>query len=619
MCGIFGEFVFDDLLLEKKEFMSLLNYSRKRGPDSQGYYSSGNIIQFGFNRLAILDLSDNASQPIHSPSKRYTMVFNGEIYNHLELRATLPTGHFNFTGNGDTESLIACFDHYGLHSTVEMLDGMFAIGIFDHMYCTLHLIRDFAGIKPLHYGVGLGRIVFASQYDQISHHPKLKNRNINPEILRLYLEQHFIPAPFGILENTFQIMPGEVISFTGEGKKHTKKYWEFPEWKNPDIKTGKKALEKISAELENSVKYELASDVPIGAFLSGGIDSPLICYNAQKALNGNLDTFTIGSDSLIHNESEDAQKYAKNLGAANHLEMMKSKDAAELLEEAMNSLSEPFADYSLIPTYHICRNAKRKVTVALSGDGGDELFFGYDRFWAILKNRYIQQFPYSVKYFVYGMDKMLSGNNQVNSGVLHPSSGKSHRNSHSRFPKDLMSAIAPEFTKVQVPHEWDTYKFPNDTSKRRLVSSIRKAEYYGMMQKTLFKVDRASMANSLEVRVPFLKKTMIETALSIDPWLSLKGRSRKRLLIELIKAKYPQGNISKVKRGFTIPLGNWIRKELKEPIGDVVNFQNHSNDFGFNHSFIKKMYNDHLKEKANYQWPLFTIYSLFKWNEGREK
>lgn len=619
MCGLLGEFIFKSKLLPKDNFISLLNRSRKRGPDSQDYYTNEKNIQFGFNRLAILDLSENANQPIHSPSGNFTMVFNGEIYNHMELRYGLPNDKYVFKGNGDTESLIACFDHYGVEKTVNKLDGMFAIGLFDHQDLTLHLIRDFAGIKPLHYGIDSGGVVFASQYDQILHHPRCKKNSIDPEILHIYLEQHFIPSPFGILKNTFQVMPGEIVSFNHNGNKRRTRYWELPDWIESDIHTDKVALERIALDLEKSVNDELVSDVPVGAFLSGGIDSPLICFDAQNALNGGLETFSIGSDSNIHDESIDAREYAEKLSVKHHLEIMKSKNAADMLDDAMSSLSEPFADYSIIATYQICRNAKRKVTVSLSGDGGDELFFGYERFWSIIKNRYIQRFPYPIKYFIYGTDKILTGNKWINSGVLALSSGESHRYSQSRFSKRWMSAIIPEITNTKSPLEWNTYLFPHDTSIRRLASSIRKAEFYGMMQKTLFKVDRASMANSLEVRVPFLKKTMIETALSIDPLLSLKDKKRKRLLYKLIRYRYPEKKISTVKRGFSIPLTKWIREELREPIADILLSEKHSEDFNFNRSMINKMLNDHLSKKADYHWPLFTIYSLFKWNENTEK
>ena len=309
MCGILGEFAFNNKLIEKHQFLSLLELSNLRGPDFQGYYSNNNI-QFGFNRLSILDLSKNANQPINSPSKRFTMIFNGEIYNHLELRTELPKNKYNFIGNGDTETLIKYFDYFGVYETVNRLDGMYAIAIFDNFENYLYLIRDFAGIKPLHYGIQDGLIIFASQYNQITMHPQFNNNDFDQSILHLYLEQHFIPAPFGILNNTYQVKPGEIIVFNNKGQKVSKIYWEFSNPKSFLINNRDDAIEFMNIEISNAVKDELSSDVPIGAFLSGGVDSPIICSTANNNLNNNLKTFTIGSDSLLYDESKDALEFA---------------------------------------------------------------------------------------------------------------------------------------------------------------------------------------------------------------------------------------------------------------------------------------------------------------------
>ena len=288
MCGILGELVYNQhRLLSKKQFLSLLDLSRSRGPDSQGYYSNSKNIQFGFNRLAILDLSDNANQPINSPSGSFTMVFNGEIYNHMDLRNGLPKNKYVFKGHGDTETLIVCFDHYGIVSTVEMLNGMFAIGIFDHRDSSLHLIRDFAGIKPLHYGWNDNMVVFASQFNQISRHPGFNNEPIDEEVLKLYLSQNFIPSPFGLLKKTYSVKPGEIITIDSEGRKHSQLYWTFPEYNHhPDEDI--EVLEQVENELNSAVQAELSSDVPLGAFLSGGVDSPLICYHIQNNIGRTL-------------------------------------------------------------------------------------------------------------------------------------------------------------------------------------------------------------------------------------------------------------------------------------------------------------------------------------------
>ena len=236
MCGILGELVFGGQPLSSKDkFLQLLQLSNSRGPDSTGYYSNNKNIQFGFNRLAILDLSENGNQPIHSPSGRYTMVFNGEIYNHLDLRCSLPQDKFSFKGNGDTESLIACFDHYGVENTTTKLDGMFSIAIYDNYKSSLYLIRDFAGIKPLYYGFKNRNLIFASQYNQISKHESFYSETIDESVLKLYLSLHYIPSPYGILKNTHSIYPGEILRFEKNGQKYSKTYWNFPEFNNDFI------------------------------------------------------------------------------------------------------------------------------------------------------------------------------------------------------------------------------------------------------------------------------------------------------------------------------------------------------------------------------------------------
>ena len=228
MCGILGEFVFNRPPIKEEEFLSLLGLSKRRGPDSTSHIKINNILQLGFNRLSILDLSDKADQPIRSPSGRYTMVFNGEVYNHKELRRNLPSNKYQFFGNGDTESIIICFDEYGILPTIRMLDGMFAIGVFDNKEKQLYLVRDFAGIKPLYYGYSGELLVFASQYDQIVKHPVFYDNEIDQKVLKLYLSQHFIPAPYGLLRNTFQVMPGELIIINKNGDKEHERYWELP-------------------------------------------------------------------------------------------------------------------------------------------------------------------------------------------------------------------------------------------------------------------------------------------------------------------------------------------------------------------------------------------------------
>jgi len=620
MCGILGEFVYNShSLIDKSRFLSLLELSRNRGPDSQGYSTNDKNFQFGFNRLSILDLSGNGNQPIQSPSGRYTMVFNGEIYNHFELRKTLPRNKYIFKGSGDTESLIACFDNFGIENTVSKLDGMFAIGIYDHKKSLIHLIRDFAGIKPLHFGLKEGVLVFASQYNQISRHIKFCNENIDEEILKLYLTLHYIPSPYGILKNTYSVNPGEIVTFNSHGIKKTLTYWSFPDYNSNDFQSSNQ-LNDIEEKLEAAVKTELTSDVPLGSFLSGGVDSPLISYYANKNIKGDFNTFSMGSDSNVHDESMQAKLYAQSMGSNHHSTYMTAKNSLEVLDKAVESVGEPFGDYSIIPTWQVSKLAKKEVTVALSGDGGDELFFGYDRFQSVAKNHSLWGKPFWMRFLTKGIDKLAFNGKHFNDGLLISTPGYAHQGLHSRFSNSMINKLIPEMNKINFPKTFDLYNYENPRTQQELLYNIRKVEFYGMMQKTLMKVDRASMDHGLEVRVPFLHKPFIETILQInindhDPM----GR-RKKLLHKLLNKCYPSIGTQKIKMGFSIPLTTWIKQEYKNPFKEMILDSSFYNSLGFEKGVLENMFTAHINGNADFKWPLFTLYSLAIWmkNERRQ-
>ncbi len=615
MCSLLGELSFNHHLSDQETFLRLNRLAARRGPDFAGYARVDAYCQLGHNRLSILDLSANANQPISSPSGRYHLVFNGEIYNHEEIRERLPKNFYRFKGNSDTETLIVAFDHFGVEPVVEWCDGMFALGVYDQKERQLWLARDFAGIKPLFFGLNAQRIVFASQYDQIASHPAFADEVVDPEVLKLYLEQHFLPAPFGLLNKTGQVEPGEIIRIDSDGNTCKRRYWELPNDTIPTFFDRQQALVILEDALHASAKAELLSDVPLGAFLSGGIDSPLVCYFAQQHTAQRLKAFSIGSDSKVHDESADAATYAKLMDLQHHLEQMRAQEAADMFAAVSNALHEPMADFSIIPTYLVSKLARQEVTVALSGDGGDELFFGYERFWSIAKNIRWQGLPYSVKYLAYGTDRVFGKNKHINSGVLLPSQGWAHRGLHSRFPLELMDAIAPAIKNIPTPPDFKVYDYPLTDNLPQLLRDMRRAEFYGMMQKTLRKVDLASMENSLEVRVPLLKKSFIEMALQIDPFLSYGPNQKKQLLKDLLKQKLPQSPIDNRKRGFTIPLSGWLRQQLKEPVGNVLLNQDHLHAFGFQAKAVQKMWEEHQAGVRDHKWPIFTLYALFKWQE----
>lgn len=607
MCGFLIEYN-EKSLTPKSSFLELLALSNKRGPDNQGYDTHNAIVQFGFNRLAILDVTAAGHQPMMSFNNRYLIVFNGEIYNHQSLRKQL---HFNaFRGNSDTETITACLEEWGIKKTISNLDGMFAISIFDKLTNEITLVRDFAGIKPLFYGYSNGVLVASSQYDQLMAHPHFKNKSINQQVLKLYLQQHFMPAPFGLYDDTFQVLPGEMITFNLEGKKEHFRYWELSAKPNFSITSRNEAISFIEETLDSCVQDQLLADVALGGFLSGGVDSPLICSFAKK-YNKDLKVFSIGSDSKIHDESERAKQFATALELQQEIWNLTAKETLTFWEEATKSLHEPLADFSILPTYLVSKLAKKNVTVALSGDGGDELFFGYERFWSIGKNINFQHYPAIIRKAAYGFDKYTTGNKRINSVVLSAKQAKAHENLHSRFSQNWLSKIAPELTNVHLPENWDVYNYANEKDERALLSKLRKAEFYGMMQKTLRKVDLASMENSLEVRVPFLQKKMIEASLQIDPLLSYGSGNQKQLLKNILSKRIPSVAEEKVKKGFSVPLSKWIREDLKDEFSNTLLETDFSN-FGFDKKQIEQLLKTHVKGEQDLKWPLFTLYALSK-------
>ncbi|HUH46980.1 MAG TPA: asparagine synthase (glutamine-hydrolyzing), partial [Arenibacter sp.] len=378
MCGFLVEYSPEGKnRLDKHGFISLLNKSKLRGPDSQGYFSNDVNLQLGFNRLAILELSEAGEQPMTSHEGRYIIVFNGEIYNHLDLRKKLK--YIKFSGLSDSETITACLVEWGVIKTVEELNGMFSLVVYDKLEEEIYLIRDFAGIKPLFYGWDGKTLVAASQYDQVFLHPEYITNPIDPQVLKLYLEQHYMPSPFGLYKNTFQVAPGEIVAIKKNGNINKIRYWELPTSVDYSITNKKEAQNLVEDALSNSVKNQLLSDVPLGAFLSGGVDSSLVT-SFMKEFKNKPKVFTIGSDSKKHDESGRARQFAEALDVQQKIWQLSAQEVLGFWDEAMDALHEPLADFSILPTYLVSKLAKKQVGVALSGDGGDELFFGYERF-----------------------------------------------------------------------------------------------------------------------------------------------------------------------------------------------------------------------------------------------
>lgn len=609
MCGFLIEYhLSSQNYFDKEQFMDTLSLSHKRGPDTCGYVSIAPHLQMGFNRLSIQDITIAGQQPMLSPNKKFTIVFNGEIYNHLDLRKAL--GFTKYRGHSDTETITVCLEIWGVEKTIKALNGMFSLVIYNHQTQELSLVRDFAGIKPLFYGWNGKTLVAASQYDQVTAHPAYSSKTVNPQVLKLYLQQHFLPAPFGLHEDTFQVLPGEIITFNKNGFKTHQRYWELPVHQNSFISDPKEAETYIEAMIDQVVQRQLISDVPLGAFLSGGVDSSLI-VSSLKEFHKNTQVFTIGSDSQNHDESERAKQFAEAMELRQTIWKLNAKEMLSYWDEAMKALHEPMADFSILPTYLISKLAKKRVSVALSGDGGDELFFGYERFWSVGKNIGYQHYPNLLRKGLYGLDKYASGNKNLNAVLLASSQAKAQQGLHSRFRNEWLDALAPDLTGVALSNAYQVYNYQNTKDTRTLLQHMRHSEFYGMMQKTLRKVDLASMENSLEVRVPFLDKEMIEAGLRIDPLLNYGKTNPKRILKNVLNNRIPSVAEERVKKGFSIPLTAWLREDLK-PLFTERLLDADLTPFGFDRRAIENMLQLHQSGQHDLKWPLFTIYALLK-------
>ncbi|QRM87791.1 asparagine synthase (glutamine-hydrolyzing) [Lacinutrix sp. WUR7] len=601
MCGFLGEFTFyNHSVTDAVSFETLLTLSKHRGPDASGV-KRGSGFQLGFNRLAILDVSPLGNQPKASPSGRYHVVFNGEIYNYKELAETYALN--NLASTSDTEVLIHLLDSQGVEKTIQLLNGMFAIAIIDTKYDCLYLTRDFAGIKPLFYGLAKEGVVMASQFDQVFKHAWFKqNLSLLPEIVKEYFGFGYMQAPNTIYKNIFQVHPGELLEINRQGAVVKKTIVSF----SNKQETPPKKQTELSTVLQTAVAKQLVSDVPIATFLSGGIDSPIISAYAKKHMRS-IEAFTLEVDNPKLNESEIAKKYAAHLKIKQHIVAVQEKDLLAEIDAHFDAFSEPFGDYSSIPTYVISKEAKKKHTVMLSGDGGDELFFGYPRMLDVLQKRWWFKLPYFIRKLLaqvtntLGLTKTWAPYFKTFNAFI--------TNKHTKIPAATLDAAFPHtsFSKAIKT----LYSFTNSGT-QSLLHQLRYNEFYAHMQRVLIKVDRASMANSLEVRVPFLDKNSVEWAWKRRGELKSK-QDLKKDLKRLLANEVPESLINQKKMGFTVPLNHWLHEHLKNDVMEVVFNTPFYGEQILNVTVLRDYVHDFFENKHDNAWGVWHIYAWQKW------
>jgi asparagine synthase (glutamine-hydrolysing) len=604
MCGFLGEFLLHQQdPISKVTFEELLKKSSHRGPD-HSFSVSESYYQLGFNRLAILDLSTVGNQPKLSPSKRYHVVFNGEIYNFKSLAKK----YLSVTATSDTSVLVQLLDLLGIEETIKVLQGMYALAIIDTAKKTISLVRDFAGIKPLFYGVSEHGIVFASQFNQIFNHPFfMGDLELRPAIMKEYFGLGYMSAPNTIYSKVFQVLPGELITFSISGECNKKKITSFD--KTIDAPLPFENTTEYQQLLTSIIKEQLVSDVPIATFLSGGIDSPIVSAIAKEQKKS-IQAFTLAVDDPAYDESKKAHLYAKHIGIEQTIETIQKEDLLHVVDTHFNYLTEPLGDYSSIPTYIISNLARKNHTVMLSGDGGDELFFGYPRMQSILKKRTWFRIPFRIRKPLIRLSLKLKLTDswgpytyeKLDDWIL---------SKHEQIPNHILQKIMPNSMYSQELK--DLYHVPKSLTKNKLLHWMRYNEFYGHLQRVLVKVDRMSMANSLEVRVPFLDKKSIHYAWKRIPKIKNNTYILKGLLKKLMSDYYPADIIEQKKKGFSFPMVDWLHGDLRIDVEKHLFEMPIYGETNINvkelQDYVQQFYDDAHQDA----WGVWHLYAWQKW------
>ncbi len=582
----------------------------RRGPDDEGFWSdTEGHVRLGFRRLAIIDPSPAGHQPMISADGLSAIMLNGEIYNFQDLGRELEAKGVVFRSKSDTEVLLESLNRWG-EEVFSRLNGMFAIAWYSRKTRTLLLARDHAGIKPLYYfePADGASLAFASQFDALLHTPWGDPGPVREDVLRLFLRLHHIPAPYGLLERTRQLAPGHLLRLRSDRSPELREWWRLPRDPRPDL-SGEKALEPLAEALERAVRRQRIADVPLGVFLSGGVDSPLVTAVARQQAGPSLKAFTIGSPGWEQDESADAQAYGRRLDVDFRLHPVSGEEALRTIADVQKAQHEPFADFSILPTLLVSRFAREEVTVSLSGDGGDELFFGYERPGSLLRSGELFRWPRPVRLALWGAGRLGVGPRRSDAVVANDP-GDYYFGVNTRLKDEDLRAIAPGLRGL--PEDFDLYDFDGFRGKRDLANYSRYVEFYGQLQRGLKKMDMASMHHSLEVRVPLLDREIIDLSLRIDPFACLRDGTRKAPLRDLLARYVPAESIPKPKRGFAVPLTEWLRGPLV-PLVEETLFSGDLYPAGLFDRAGLRAYWDGLLRGANRKWGLWTILSLQWW------
>ncbi len=620
MCGICGIVYKDKRQPEMGDLRRMCDTLRHRGPDAEGQKILG-PAGLGMRRLSIIDLV-TGDQPLSNEDTTVWIVFNGEIYNFQEIRGELEQKGHRFATKSDTESIVHGYEEWG-ELVCQRLNGMFGFAIWDSGKKRLVLARDRLGIKPVYYYEDDEKLVFGSEIKAILQCPDV-HRNLDINALNNYLTFEYIASPRSIFKEIRKLEPGHTLVMEN-GKCRTQAYWELrPEekpWRFQD------ASDHLSELLKDAVRYRLISDVPLGAFLSGGIDSSILVSQMAQLMDRPVKTFSIGFKESTYNELKYARSVAEKYHTE-HYEFMIEAKALELTEKLVKHLDEPFGDFSIFPTYLVSKMARDYVTVTLSGDGGDELFAGYDTYRAHrFDRRFYHRLPKLVKKGIGGMADRFPPTEKKKGMV----------NSFKRFiegtrlPKELAHArwmvflnsegrealLTPDCL-ASIDEEPYDFIFRHSRSVEGL-DDVTRTGYVDvktyLVDDILVKVDRMSMATSLEARVPYLDHRIVEFVFSLPPDFKMKGFDTKILLKKTFWNALPVEVQKRDKQGFSIPIKNWIRTDLRDMMLDLLSEKRIRQQGFFQAKHVSKLMDEHLKGLRNHSHLLWALMVFEQWYE----
>ena len=587
---------------------------RHRGPDDEGVWVDDGVA-LGMRRLSIIDLS-TGHQPIHNEDRTVWIVFNGEIYNFRELRLELEGAGHRFYTSTDTEVIVHAYEQWG-KGAISRLRGMFGLAIWDTRSRTLLVARDRVGIKPLYYATTQGRLYFGSELKSLLEAPDLP-RDLDAAALDHYLSFLYTPRDGSIFKSVRKLPPGHLMTWAG-GRLEIEQYWQMPATET-FAGSEEEAVHQLRAVLSDAVRSHMISDVPLGAFLSGGVDSSLVVGLMSELSSARVKTFSIGFDEPAFDELEHARRVADHFGTDHH-EFVVQPDGVSILDRLIAHFDEPFADSSAIPTWYVSEMARRHVTVVLSGDGGDELFGGYDRYLPHPRVAAFDRFsPRALRRLAaFAADRLPHGARGKNF-LRHVG-----RNEQGRYLDAIRFFGADEKPALLTPELRRAIDGPDaETRMARHFARLAPLPWPSQMMRfdaetylpedILTKVDRMSMAHSIESRVPLLDNDVIAFAASLPAAMKIKNGRRKHVLKEVAATLLPRDIIDRKKQGFGVPLGAWFRGHLRELFADTLLSPTAMQRGYFQPAFVNRIVTEHLKGTRDHTLRLWQLLVFERWN-----